>query len=133
MAALKDVLPDTKLHFRFGFQPGRQGHAVDLFKLLQGAPVFIDKADQLESIQFATSDLGLQAADLYVHAWYNTLVRGGRLNQENVQTMNALTRKVPTVAVADAATFELMFNDLPPDVRQYFRSLTPRVQRAKKS
>jgi hypothetical protein len=131
--ALSDVQPDTKLHFRFGLQPERQGQAISLFNLLRGAPAFIEKANQLASIEFATSEAGLQAADLYVHAWYNTLVRSGRLNQENMQTMNALTRKAPTVGVADATTFDRMFNSLPPDVRQHFRSLTPRVQRGRRS
>jgi hypothetical protein len=54
----------------------------------------------------------LQAADLFAHQWYNTLVRGrARLNKENVHIMNQLTRNRKDMLVCDGPAIERIFNE----------------------
>ena len=54
----------------------------------------------------------LQAADLFAHHWYNTLVRGrARLNRENINVMNQLTHNRKDMPLCDGPSIEAWFGE----------------------
>jgi hypothetical protein len=126
--AVQGIHPDVEIHFRLGLHPGYKGRAVDIFADFHKWD-FGGKAHQLAGIGFysASNEPGLQAADLYAHSWYNTLTRKGRLNEENVRVMNALTRKRRDILVADAARLQRIVErvQLTPEEQEYLRTLKP--------
>jgi len=110
--AAQDVRPDTELHYVFAEQEQYKQRAMECWQLTKeyNKPL----APRLKSIAFQSPEHepALQAADLYVRAWYNTFVRGQhRLNRENALTMDMLTHKRADMLYADASGMERAFQD----------------------
>ncbi|MDO8616540.1 MAG: hypothetical protein Q7T33_12530 [Dehalococcoidia bacterium] len=108
--AVVGTSPDTELHFVLAEQDEFQQQAHDAYRTWKR---LTPGSSQGKSLGFESpgDQPRLQAADLLVRQWYNTLSRGQRrLNRENVLAMEQLTSRRNEMLVCDAAGIERIFS-----------------------
>jgi len=125
--AAEKVHPDTALHFTFADQADYKERAIEVYDRTReyGHP---NIRRHLKGIAFEPPIdwPGLQAADLFVNRWYNSLVQtesGRSLSRENQIIMNILTHKRRDIILLDAAGIERLFAEISPEARRRLRAV----------
>lgn len=121
--AVKKIPLDTRMHFVMDSNKVEEPLARLVFNDLVKGQYHPEWA-KLGDVTYAsrTTRLGLQAADLQAHVWYNYLEKRNEMDSERQRAIEALTERHDGIKLLDRVGMELLLSQLSSEQRDRLRA-----------